>query len=79
MAKTEPVIALRIETSRTALVIVFEDREMRIPWEKCSGKLAAASEAERQNAELSPGGYGIHWPLIDEDLSIAGLLRSAPR
>jgi hypothetical protein len=26
-------------------------------------------------AELSPGGYGIHWPLLDEDLSISGLLR----
>ncbi len=30
---------------------------------------------ERMNAELSPGGYGIHWPLVDEDLSINGLLR----
>jgi hypothetical protein len=24
------------------------------------------------------GGYGIHWPEIDEDLSTEGLLRGAP-
>jgi hypothetical protein len=29
---------------------------------------------ERNNFEVSPSGYGIHWPLIDEDLSIDGLI-----
>jgi len=24
--------------------------------------------------EISPSGYGIHWPLLDEDLSVDGLL-----
>lgn len=28
--------------------------------------------------ELSGGGFGIHWPEIDEDLSSEGLLRGAP-
>ncbi|MCB1087565.1 MAG: DUF2442 domain-containing protein [Verrucomicrobiae bacterium] len=36
-------------------------------------RLAAASPEERSEVELSP--LGIHWPVIDEDLSIAGLLR----
>ncbi len=27
--------------------------------------------------EISAGGYGIHWPALDEDLSTAGLLRGA--
>ena len=36
-------------------------------------RLANASEAERAHMELSP--LGIHWPDIDEDLSIRGLLR----
>jgi Protein of unknown function (DUF2442) len=39
-------------------------------------RLAAATEQERLAAELSPGGYGIHWPLIDEDLSVNGLLKT---
>ncbi len=77
MPRIEPVIAQRIEAAPAALVIIFEDREARIPWEKCSSKLAAATVEQRQRAELSPGGYGIHWPLIDEHLSVAGLLRSA--
>ena len=35
----------------------------------------AAIVAElRHRAELSPGGYGIHWPLLDEDISIGGLV-----
>ena len=39
-----------------------------------SGKLADASDIERSKYEISPSGYGIHWPLIDEDLSIDGFL-----
>ena len=37
-------------------------------------KLASAGIIERQKFELSPSGYGIHWPLPDEDISIDGLL-----
>ena len=36
-------------------------------------RLAGASPDERSRIELSP--LGIHWPDIDEDLSVAGLLR----
>lgn len=36
--------------------------------------LESATEEERNTFEVSPSGYGIHWPLIDEDLSIDGLL-----
>ena len=48
--------------------------------EKISNKLAKATNLERERFEISPSGYGIHWPLIDEDLSIDGLLgiRHAP-
>jgi len=75
MQVTEPVVADRIETREDALVLVLKEREVAIPWEKCSMRLAAASPEQRRVAELSPGGYGIHWPQIDEDLSVSGLLR----
>jgi len=39
-----------------------------------SKRLSMASESERNNFQISPSGYGIHWPLIDEDLSLNGLL-----
>ena len=41
-------------------------------------RLLNATEAERRNWQISGGGYGIHWPDIDEDLSTEGLLRGAP-
>ncbi len=37
-------------------------------------RLKKATQAERENLEIGPAGLGIHWPDIDEDLSVAGLL-----
>jgi hypothetical protein len=79
MQKTEIVTAVRIEPTPAGLTIVFEDRELQIPWTECSQKLARATESERARLDLSPGGYGVHWPLIDENLSIAGLVRAVHR
>ena len=39
-----------------------------------SRKLASASLQQRRRFEVSPSGYGIHWPDLDEDLSIDGLI-----
>jgi hypothetical protein len=41
-------------------------------------RLANASVEQREHWESCAGGYGIHWPDIDEDLSTEGLLRGAP-
>ncbi len=38
-------------------------------------RLADAAPAQRARWEIAGGGYGIHWPDIDEDLSTDGLLR----
>ena len=77
MQVTTPTTALSVEASRLALVLILPGRRLSIPWEECSPRLAKASETERATLELSPGGYGIHWPLLDEDLSVSGLLRSS--
>ncbi|MBW8813676.1 MAG: DUF2442 domain-containing protein [Caulobacterales bacterium] len=42
-------------------------------------RLAAAPAEQRRAWEPSAAGLGIHWPLIDEDLSVEGLLRSGTR
>jgi Protein of unknown function (DUF2442) len=39
-------------------------------------RLVAATPAQRAKWEPAAAGHGIHWPDIDEDLSVAGLLRS---
>ena len=41
-------------------------------------RLLHATLEERLNWQICGGGYGIHWPDIDEDLSTEGLLRGAP-
>jgi len=41
-------------------------------------RLLHATAEHRRNWKIAVGGYGIHWPDIDEDLSTEGLLRGAP-
>jgi hypothetical protein len=40
-------------------------------------RLANATPAQRAHWQIAGGGYGIHWPDIDEDLSTEGMLRGA--
>ena len=57
------------------LVITIDGEPKRFQLKKISPVLEKASEEERNNFEISPSGYGIHWPLLDEDISIDGMLR----
>ena len=41
-------------------------------------RLLAATPRQRAHWKLTGGGFGIHWPDVDEDLSTEGLLRGAP-
>ena len=63
--------------SGTTLTMVVDGRQYRFDLAKASKRLARATQHQRDNFELSPSGYGIHWPELDEDLSIDGLLRIA--
>lgn len=38
-------------------------------------RLVSATPSQRAKWETAAAGHGIHWPEIDEDLSVAGLLR----
>jgi len=41
-------------------------------------RLLRATPEQRDRWQVAGGGYGIHWPDLDEDLSTEGLLRGAP-
>jgi Protein of unknown function (DUF2442) len=41
-------------------------------------RLLNATPEQRNQWRIAGGGYGIHWPDVDEDLSTEGLLRGAP-
>jgi len=72
----ERVKALRINDD-VITVDLMDGRSISVPliWYP---RLAKASQKERENWKTSGGGYGIHWPDIDEDLSTEGMLRGAP-
>jgi len=74
-----PILALSIDADQKGILITTEKGNYFIEWSDCSDRLAKATNAERIQYELSPSGYGIHWPLIDEDLSVSGLMQKAKR
>ncbi len=64
----------KIEFKKNSMYLKVDGKEYVILTEKISKRLLNASEIERGRSEISPSGYGLHWPLLDEDLSIDGLL-----
>ncbi|WP_322815089.1 DUF2442 domain-containing protein [Chloroflexus sp.] len=60
-------------TDDTLAVDLDDGRTIAIPigWYP---RLAYGTPAERANYEISSAGYGIHWPDLDEDISVEGLL-----
>jgi hypothetical protein len=58
-------------------VVLADGRRLAVPlaWYP---RLLHANEEQRQRFELLGDGHGIHWPDLDEDLSVSGLLRGAP-
>jgi hypothetical protein len=68
-------LAVDVECSTDAVSVTLSDgRVVSVPlvW---FPRLANASRRERSNWELIGGGIGIHWGAIDEDISVASLLR----
>jgi hypothetical protein len=43
-----------------------------------SWRLSEATPAHRQHYEILGDGEGIHWPDVDEDISVEGMLRGVP-
>lgn len=79
MAKAHEV--QEVTVSGTFLTLRVDGRQYRVDLARQSTKLARATQEQRGNFEVSPSGYGIHWPDLDEDLSIDGLIgvkHSAP-
>ncbi|WP_222718686.1 DUF2442 domain-containing protein [Algoriphagus sp. AK58] len=64
-----------IKFEEDKMIIILDDRELEVNLKEVSSKLLLASDVERASYKISPSGYGIHWPLIDEDLSIKGFIQ----
>jgi hypothetical protein len=61
------------------MVITINNQTIKLKLTDISEKLSKASEKERNDFKISPSGYGIHWQLLDEDLSINGMLKSSKK
>jgi hypothetical protein len=79
-------VAIEYEYPRMASVTVTDDaiiaelsdgRTVSVPlaW---SWRLSEASAEQRAHYELIGSGQGAHWPDIDEDISVAGMLHGTP-
>ena len=75
-AADERVKDVRV-TEDNLIVDLMDGRTISVPlaWYP---RLMDATQAQLKRWEICGGGYGIHWPAIDEDLSTDGLLRGAP-
>jgi hypothetical protein len=62
-------------TANELVVTLMDGRKIATPLDWYP-RLKQASAEQRVNFELMP--MGIHWPDIDEDLGIAGMLRGRP-
>lgn len=65
---------LKVEVTDDTLSVDLEDgRSVSVPigWYP---RLANGTPAERANLHISGAGYGVHWPDLDEDIGVEGLL-----
>ena len=70
--------AKEVTVTEDELTVVLADgRRVSVPlvW---FPRLLRATPGQRANFEILGDGVGIHWPDVDEDLSVAGLLRGSP-
>lgn len=56
---------------------LMDGRTISVPlaW---SWRLSEATKEQRENYEIIGDGQGIHWPDIDEDISVRGMLYGVP-
>ena len=64
-------------TEDTLMAELADGRSISVPLAWCP-RLAHAVPAERRNWRLIGGGQGVHWPDLDEDISVEGLLAGRP-
>lgn len=75
MEKAYNSLELRFE--KDWMILKVDNQTFQLKLNDISEKLSKATELELNDFKISPSGYGIHWRLLDEDLSVNGLLKIA--
>ena len=64
----------KLEVKGHVLFLEVDGKSIDVSLKHISSAFIRANREELQKFELSPSGYGIHWPLLNEDVSIDALL-----
>jgi hypothetical protein len=77
VASSDPRIEHVRVTADEIIAQLVNGRVISVPlaW---SWRLAEATPAQRANFRLIGTGQGVHWPDVDEDISVEGMLHGAP-
>ena len=72
----ERIVSVHV-TEDTLVVDLADGRAVSVPlaWYP---RLLHATPAQRDQWQIAGAGFGIHWPEIDEDLSVRGILLGVP-
>jgi hypothetical protein len=73
MKKYHEVSNVRFD--ETFILMTVDEVDYRIDLKEHSPRLAAEDERTKMNFIISPAGCGLHWPAIDEDLSIGAMIK----
>lgn len=77
MARTPRAVGVRYDRWRSRIVIRLDSGiDLGLPKRLVEG-LADASDADLAEIEISPTGLGLHWPRLDADVYVPGLLEGA--
>ena len=68
-----------ITFDQNSIFLQIDGIQIKVSLDSLSAKLKTANELQRKLFKVSPSGYGIHWPLIDEDLSVDAILKKADK
>ena len=69
----EPQIVRVRATSTHLTVTLNDDRQVTVPIEWFP-RLHRAAPAQREDCRIIGGGSGVHWPQVDEDVSLESLI-----
>jgi hypothetical protein len=77
VASSDPRIEQVRVTADEIIAQLVDGRVISVPlaW---SWRLAEATAAQRANFRLTGTGQGVHWPDVDEDISVEGMLHGTP-
>lgn len=64
----------KIKFEKDSMTLNVDGKEYTVKLTRISKKLANATAEEKEKFIISPSGYGIHWPALDEDLAIDAII-----